>query len=196
MWNILEQPWTGLLLAFAAFLVIGTLRTALPAGRWPRPWAVALALACGAVALDYGIATDHEKVEATLKHLIKAVQAQDVQAIGRLMAPDYRDGYHRSKERLMTHAATRFAKPVMEKISILSLAVDEPVTAPKAAAQLSLIARFKPDSDVARLYKPAAMVVIQIHLTKQSNAAWLIQGIELLEVDKQPVSWGQVLREF
>jgi hypothetical protein len=49
---------------------------------------------------------------------------------------------------------------------------------------------------VAANYKPILFVGLRFSLARQPDRRWLIKAIELVEVDKQPLTWGQVSSNF
>jgi len=195
MWNMFEHPWLLLLVGFAAFLVIGTLHSVYPEKQRRKHWLIPAVILFSAFAVDYLVPTDPEKIRATLHALLSAAQQHDVRAINRLVAPDYQDSYHASKQDLMRHIESRLSRPTFEKIRQLS-AMIPPLDGPSVLATLNLGVRFDKDSDVAKQYKPFLLALVRFRLDKQPDTQWRITCMELLEVDKQPVNWGYAASRF
>jgi hypothetical protein len=58
---------------------------------------------------------------------------------------------------------------------------------------LTAIIRFEKDSQIVKDYYAQIMwITTQVDLKKQPDKSWLINRMELLEINKQPVNWQQV----
>jgi len=188
MWDVFEQPWTLLGLAVIVLLVVLTVRSVWLEKRRAWQWLLPLGVAALAFGLDYAVATDPERINAVLKAGIRAAEAEDCTAIARLMANDYEDSYHKSKEALISHCRARMKPPAIEKVR--KIASDLKITSPEAVATFTLSVQFDKNSYWAQAYKASALVVLQFYLRKQPDGSWLVRRAEVIEVDKMPVNWG------
>ncbi|MEN6333221.1 MAG: hypothetical protein ABFE01_03110 [Phycisphaerales bacterium] len=195
MWDVFEQPWTLLGAAVIVLFVVWTIR-----GVWPEKarfwqWLLPLSIAALAFGLDYAVATDLEKINAVVKAGVKAAEEEDCRALARLIANDYQDSYHKSKEDLIAHCQSRLTSPAIEKVS--RVGSDIKITPPEAVAAFTIIVHFNKDSYWAKSYKPSAVVALDFYLRKQPDNNWLIRRVEVKEVDKMSVNWGvtRVFRE-
>ena len=191
MWNVFEQPWTLLGAAILAFLAVMTFRALCPSKERRWQMAIPVAVAGLAVALDLLVATDPEKIHGLVRAAIKAGQEEDVSALEGLLAQDYRDSFHRDRQHLVEHARTALARSPIASIRVLGRAIER-LEPPDASVALSLLTHFDPNSLVAQTYRPVVFVGVRFSLARQANGRWLITAIELTEVDKNPVSWGQI----
>jgi len=190
MWNIFEQPWT---LLGAAVLVLFGVLTYRSVWYEKRRWwqrLLPLILVGAAFGLDYLVTTDLEQVRATTKSLLKAVENEDCTAIGALIGPDYSDIRHNSKQALMTRCRQELNGPTVEQIKQRDELVE--LSPREAKVTLSLFVRFTEGSRIASQYKKVFLAKVRLHLKKQSNGKWLIDRIDMLEVDKMPVTWNNV----
>lgn len=188
MWDVFEQPWTLLGAAVIVFLIVQTIRSVWPEkNRWWQLLLPVLVAALG-IGLDLAVATDHEKINAIVKAGIRAAEEEDCIALGRLIAGDYADSYHKSKEALLANCRSRLTSPCIEKIR--KIASDLKITPPQAVATFSIILQFDKDSYWAKAYKPSALVLMEFHLRKQSDGSWLVNRAEVREVDKMAVNWN------
>jgi hypothetical protein len=188
MWNFFEQPWTLLGTAVIVLFAVLTFRSVWPEKQRWWQWLLPVGVAVVGLGLDLGVTTDLEKVNGLLTTGMKAGQREDLPAIARLLAPNYEDSYHKSKQALLEHCRARLVPPAIERIRKVAAQVQ--VTPPEAAAKVAMWVTFDQDSYWARNYKPNALVVMQFYFRKQPDKTWLLHRAEVLEVDKVPVGWG------
>jgi len=187
MFDFFEQPWT--LLGAAVLVLFGflTYRSLCPEKRRWWHWLVPLAVAGIGFALDFLVATDLEKVHATVGAVLKAVEAEDSRAVATLIAPDYSDSRHASREQLLEHCRQELDEPTVQRVKSRGAEVE--LSDSEATVMLNLFFRFEEASQVARRYKAVALVKVRLHLKEQPDGRWLIERAEPLEVDTFPVSW-------
>jgi len=191
MFNFFEQPWTLIGAAVLVLFGILTFRSVFPEKR--RRWQLALPvlLAVAAFALDYFVKTDLEKVNIVIRKGIRAVEQEDCDTIEQIISPDYNDSYHSNKTSLMEHCRAELGQPVVEKCTKTGLSIE--ITPPNATVNLTVIIRFEKNSRIAKDYYSQIMwITTQVYLKKQPDKSWLIDRMELLEINKQPVNWQQV----
>lgn len=187
MWNVFEQPWALLGAAVIVLLAVLTFRSVAPEKKRWWHWLLPLAVAALAVGLDELVATDREKIDEVTAACLTAVETEDCAAIGRLIATDYQDSFHTNKERLLARCRDKLKPPAIESVKKLGTALE--ISAPKARTIFTMLVKFDKDSYWARSYKPSALVKVEITLAKQPDKSWLIRRIEVLEVDKMPITW-------
>ncbi|MFB0525425.1 MAG: hypothetical protein ACETVZ_07770 [Phycisphaerae bacterium] len=190
MFNIFEKPWT--LIGIAVLVLLGLLqfRSIFPEKRQRWQWLIPAFLAVAAFGLDFFVKTDLEKINAVIKTSIKAVQQEDCDAIEAIIADDYSDSYHNTKADLMAHCRRELARSTVEKNKKANLLIE--MSGPQATAVLTVWIRFDKDSYAARNYKQLFLAKVRLNLQKQRNKRWLINRAELLELDRQPVSWRNI----
>lgn len=190
MWDFFEQPWT--LLGTSVLVLFGllTFRSVCPEKRRAWQLVVPLMIAALGFGLDLLVTTDLEKVHAVLRLALRATENENLGAIQRLIAPDYKDKVHRNKAALMARCQQELSEPTLVYIKQLSGQVK--LSGSLAEVALTLRARFEDSSRVAREYKRALIAEVEIHLQKQPDGAWLISRADLLEIDKIPVTWNGV----
>lgn len=188
MWNFFEQPWT--LLAAAVLVLFGvlTFRSVWSEKRKPWQWLLPAGVALLGVGLDLAVTTDQEKIHQMIKTGLKAVQEENCAAIAPLIAADYQDSYHKSKESLMDRCRARLVPPAVQKIRKVSSKIE--VTPPTAKVALSVWMTFDKDSFWAQAYKPTALIAVDLYLRKQPDKTWRVNRVEVREVDKTPVTWS------
>jgi hypothetical protein len=189
MFDIFEQPWTLLGISVIVFFVVLTIRSVFPEKQHWWQWAIPAAIAVAAFGLDFLVTTNLEKIHSLIKTAIKAVEQEDCLAIENIIADDYRDSRHRSKEALMAHCRAELTPPCVEENRKLAVLVE--LSPPEATATLSLLIKFDRDSRVTREYKRYALIKTKLYLQKQPNKKWLINQVEILEIDKMPFSWEE-----
>lgn len=187
MWDFFEQPWTLLGAAVIVLFIVLTWRSVVPEKRRWWHWLLPISVAALGIGLDVLVATDLEKIRDVLRQSLQAVESEDCPAIARLLADDYQDSYHKTKEALMSRCRQRLTPPAVEDVKRLSTATE--ISSPDATVTFTVLMRFDRDSYWARSYKPTALVEVRFYLHKQPDKRWLISRIEVLEVDKMPITW-------
>ena len=190
MFNFFEQPYT--LIGAAVLVLFGmlTFRSVLPEKRrWWQLLVPALVVTT-AFGMDFAVRTDLEKINAVINTCIKAVEEEDCNAIEAIIAEDYRDSYHNTKRDLMRHCRTRLSQPLVEKNKKRACLVQ--LSPPNATATLFATIIFEKDSYVSVNYKAWLMVEARLSFQEQPDKTWLINRIEILELDRQPASWSQI----
>lgn len=188
MWNFLEQPWTLLGAAVLVLLGVLTFRSVWDDKRRPWQWLLPAGVAALALGLEFGVTTDREKIQHIIRAGLRAVEAEDCAAVGRLIADDYQDSYHQNRESLLTRCRARLRPPAVQRVH--RVGTDLQVTAPSATVALTVLFTFDRDSFWAQAYKQNALISVQVSLRRQGDKSWRIQRIEIREVDKMPASWG------
>ena len=188
MFNFFEQPWTLLGGALLVLFGVLTFRSIFPEKR--RWWQLMLPalVALAAFGLDFFVQTDSEKINVTIDTGIKAVEKGDCDAIAQIIADDYHDSYHNTKRDLMHHCRLKLSQPLVEKNTTTSLLIE--ISPPNAIATLTVITRFDKQSEIYKEFlRPLTITKTKLYLRKQPDRRWLINQVELLEIDKQPANW-------
>jgi hypothetical protein len=187
MFNIFQQPWTLLGASIIVLFGVLTFRGVVPEKRSWRQWLLPISVAAAAFGFDFLIATDVEKIQSLTSTAIKAVENEDFTAIENIIADDYADSRHATKDSLMAHCRSELSASPIEENRKLDVLVE--VKAPTATATISLLIKFAKDSRIAAEYKRYLLVKARLYFAQQTDHRWLINRVELLEIDKQPVSW-------
>ena len=185
MTNIFEQPWLLLIVAGVVFLGVAFFRDLLPPGRGWLFWLLPVFIAILAFAIDYLVQTDKEKIEAVLAKACRAVEGEDIRALGPLISNDYHDSVHPSKQALLNHFGERLSEPVIEKIvpAIVSLDI-KPL---EAKVVFTARVMFDPRGPVYE-YRKMMLFKLQADFTKE-RGEWLFSRTEILTIDLQPAGW-------
>lgn len=190
MSDIFEQPWTLLIAAILALLVMLMLRRIFPEKR--RWWQLALPvfLAVAAFGLDWLVQTDLEKINAVINKGVKAVEEEDCLSIKAIISDNYSDSYHNTKDDLIYHCRSLLSEPLVEKNKKRALVIKE--STPKATVTLTVLTHFDKESYVYQNFKSSLLTKIKLDLQKERDKRWLINRVEVLEIDRQPVSWKDI----
>jgi hypothetical protein len=190
MLNIFEQPWTLTVVAVLVLFGLFQFRIIFPEKRHWWQLLLPVLLVCIAFGLDFFVKTDLEKINAVIKTGIKAVEQENCDAIEKIIAGNYSDSFHDTKASLMIDCRNELARSPVEKNKKASLFIE--ITPPQATADLTVWTRFSEAGFIAQSYKALFLIEVKIHLQKQPNKKWLINKVEIIEIDKQSVSWRQV----
>ena len=187
---IFEQPWPLLITAATAFLLVLILRSILPEKRHWWQWLVPALLVAAAFGLDYLIETDLEKINAVIDIAVMAVEEENPDVIEAIIADNYRDSFHKSKNELMHHCRVKLAEPLIEKNIKRIQAIE--LSLPEATAVFTVRMLFDKSSYVYRSFKQQLHVKAELDLQKQPDGSWLITRAEILELDLRPVNWKDI----
>ena len=190
MFDIFEQPYT--LIGAAVIVLFGmfTFRSVFPEKR--RWWQLLIPclIAAAGFGLDALVPTDMEKINAVIDKAVRAVQDEDCNAIGQVLAENYKDSFHGTKAQLLDHCRGVLIPPLVAKHTKQGALVE--LAAPKATVTLFTILTFDKNSYVSQNYKSFLMTQSRLTLQKQPDGRWLISRIEVIELDRQPAGWGQI----
>jgi hypothetical protein len=191
MLDVFEYPWLLLGMSLALFMIMGTLRSVFPEKRHWCQMAIPLLVAASAVLLDVLVDTDRELILHATKNLHIATEKEDVNAIAKLIAPDYQDALHHNRQQLLDRAVAWISRSQIKKAGKVGMAWESLESSTAVVSVRSGIV-FQKDSAVAQTYKPQFLIRIRLHLKKQADRRWLIQEIELNQVDGQSFGWRQL----
>jgi hypothetical protein len=185
MTNIFEQPWLLLIAAGVVFLVVAFFRDLLPARRGWLFWLLPIVIAAAAFGIDYLVQTDKEKIETALDKACRAVEGEDIRALGLLISNDYRDSVHPSKQALLNRFGGRLSEPVIEKIVPAIVSLD--IKPPQATVVFTARVMFDPRGPV---YEYRKMMVFKLEANlKREKGEWFFSKTEILTIDLQPAGW-------
>lgn len=190
MFNFFEQPWTLTGAAVIVLFGILTFRSVFPEKRHWWQFLLPVLVAVAAFGLDLAVKTDLEKINSVIKTSINALQEEDLDTLDTVIAENYNDSYHNSKTHLLNHCRQRLMSNKIQKNKMTSRLVK--ISSPNATATIFVTTTFEKDSFIAQNYKPFLFSKIELHFEKQSDKKWLINHAEILELDRQSVSWRQL----
>ena len=190
MFNIFQQPWAMLVIAFIALDVIWftSMFKTEQIKKWI--WLCPLLIALLGLAIDFLVKTDREKVNILINSAITATQEENIPAIDAIIAENYQDSGHKTKPDLMRYCQRMLSGPFIEKNTKMGTTLE--IIPPTAKATINVMTRFDPNSFVYQNNIRVMMVKVELFMQKQPDKSWLIQQTELLEINKQPMTWRQV----
>jgi len=190
MFNIFERPWGLITVAIAALLILLIFRAVLPEKR--RWWQLGLPtlILVAAFGLDLLVQTDLEKINAVIDTGVKAVEQENPDAIEPIISNNYSDSFHNSKAALIAHCRIRLSEPLVEKNIKRTVSID--IQPPIATAIFTVRLLFDKQSYVYQNFKSQMLTKVKVDLQKQPNNQWLINQVELLEIDLHPANWQDI----
>ncbi len=192
MFDVFEHPWGLITAAVVAVLILLILKSVAPQKCHFWLWFLPFVLAFAAFGLDYLVETDLEKINAVIDVGVKAVEEENPDAIEMIIADDYTDSYHHSKNALMALCRDILSEPLIEKNIKRTVSVD--IQPPKATVIFTVRVLLDKQSYIYRNFKQQVLVEVQADLRKQSDNRWLINRVELLKIDLHPVDWKSIGR--
>ncbi len=190
MFNFFEQPYTLIGAAVLVLFAMLTFRSFIPEKRrWWQLLVPALVVAA-AFGLDFAVRTDLEKINAVIDTCMRAVEEENLVAIEAIIADDYRDSHHNTKRDLIRHCRRQLSQSLVKKNNKRACLVQ--LSPPNATATLFATIIFEKDSYVSVNYKAWLMIKVRFDFQEQPDETWLINRIEILELDRQPTNWSQI----
>ena len=192
MWNIFEYPFVGIGLAVVSMLGLWIFGALYPAKKRKWHFAIPFVIMMLALAVAYFVQTDKEKILAAVNKGIKAFQSQDIQPIKEIIADDYSDSAHSSKELIVAYCQALFETATVDKITLYSQKLEVESNENKATFTMEGLVKFNENSQIAQMGKPLMLVKARLEFKKTPDKRWLINCCEILELDRNPVNWNQL----
>jgi hypothetical protein len=190
MWNVFEYPFVGIgiaVIVLAGLWVYGMFR---PDKK--RKWhpLIPIGIVVLAVAVSYFVQTDKEKIFGAVNKGIKAFEERKIEPIREIIADDYFDAAHSSKEYIIAYCQGLFETAAIERVTFLSQQIQ--IEDGKAVFTLEAMIKFAEQSHAAQMGKGFMIVKARFSFKKTPDKKWLINGSEILELDRKTVNWGQL----
>ncbi len=186
--TIIIQAALGLAIAALLTLQIIHIIQTYQRRRWQ--WFLPIILIGTAFGLDSLVKSDLEKINSLIVTVINATEQENCDAIAALISADYSDSFHNAKEDLMNHCRRLLSEPLVRKNSKMGLKIE--ISPPRAAVILTVMIHFEKESRVYREYSLPMTFKIKLDLQKERDKRWLIHRTEVLEINRQPVSWRDI----
>jgi hypothetical protein len=190
MWNIFEYPFVGIGIAvvvMAGLWVYGMFRP--DKKHWWHPF-IPILIIIAAFAVAYFVQTDNEKILYTINKGIKAFEEQKIEPIREIIADDYSDQFHSSKELIVAYCQGLFETAAVEKLSFLNR--ETIIEDGKAAFTMEALVKFAEQSQIAQMGKGFMIVKARFHFKKMPDKKWLINSSEILELDRKQINWSEM----
>jgi hypothetical protein len=209
MWNVFEYPFVGIGLAIFSMIGLWIFGAFWPEKKRKWHFAIPFVIIGLAFAIAYLVQTDKEKIQNAVNKGIKAFQTQNIEPIKEIIADDYYDGAHSSKEFIIAYCQALFQTATVEKITIYSRQIE--IEKNKATFTTEALVKFTKNSQMAQMGKPLLLVKARFNFKKTPDknptspsyfarlrrnrlrrTRWLINSSEILELDRNPVNWNQL----
>lgn len=189
MLNVFGQPFSLLIAAAITLFVVLILRKIFPEKHHWRRWLLPVSLAVAAFGLDFLVQTNTEKIKAVIKTATKAVEEENPDVIETLISANYRDSHHRTKEDFMYNCRTKLAGPLVEKNITRIGSID--IQGQTANAIFTVRTVFDKRGFMYD-FKRLMLTKVKIDLQKETDKSWLINRVEILEIDMRPANWKDI----
>jgi hypothetical protein len=190
MWNIFEYPFTGIASAVLLLAGIRLFRILKPDKKLRRPLLVPVVIIVLSFAIAFFVQTDREKILGAINKGIKAFEEQKIEPIKEIIADDYFDAAHSSKEHIIAYCQALFETAMIDRITFISQKME--IENNKAAFTTEAFAKFAEESEITKMGKPFLIVKARFYFKKTPDKKWLINSSEILELDRIAVNWRQI----
>jgi hypothetical protein len=200
MWNIYEYPFTGIVIAAVAAAGMWLVWMLKPEKR--RRWhpLIPLAIVVLAFAVSHFVQTDKEKIRGAISKGIKAFEELKIEPIREIIADDYSDPFHTSKEDIVAYCQAMMQSAMVDKVTFFSN--ETVIEGDRATFTAEMIVKFTEESEISKMGKPFLIIKAIFHFEKTADKSptspwlrrtgWLINSCEVLEIDKKAVNWGEL----
>lgn len=190
MFNVFEYPFVGIGVAVLSMISLWLYRAIRPDKQRKWHFTVPFIIIALSFGLCFFVQTDKEKIYAAFNAGIKSFQQQNVEPIRQIIADDYSDAAHGSKELIVAYCQAMFQVAPVEKVTTFSrqIQIDETL----AAFTVESMVKFTEESEIAKMGKAFLIVKAKLHFKKTPEKKWLLISSEILELDKKPVNWNQL----
>jgi hypothetical protein len=186
MYNVFQQPWLLLFIAFMLLVVVYVMRTSFPQKQKWWHLLIPILIAAGAFGLDYLVKTDSEKVKGIMDNAIAATLERDTGAMNPLIADDYRDRHHPTKQMIMSTFNFVVARHSIRSITM----TDYSIVVEGETADAEMLVRVRMNPATTAMPTPEfAYAKLKLKFKKKPDATWQIKSTDLVEVNKNPVNW-------
>jgi hypothetical protein len=190
MWNIYEYPFVGI--GIAAIVLAGLWVYGMFRPDKKRKWhpLIPIGIVILAVAISYFVQTDKEKIIGAINKGIAAFEKQKIEPIKEIIADGYFDTAHSSKEYIIAYCQGLFETAAIERVTFLSQQIQ--IENDKAVFTLEVMVKFAEQSHAAQMGKSFLIVKVRFNFKKTPDKKWLINGSEILELDRKTVNWSEI----
>jgi hypothetical protein len=190
MWNPFEYPFVGIGIGLLTFIGFWIFRVVRPEKKQKWHYLVPLGIYIAAFGLAYLVQTDNEKVQAVVNQGIRAFEHQQIEPITGIIAENYSDSLHSSKEYILAYCQAMFQYAAVEKVTFFSRKSN--IEGNKATILFEAMVKFREQSQIAQMGKPFIIVKARFYFGKTADKKWLINSSEILELDRNPMDWNQI----
>jgi hypothetical protein len=188
MTNIFEQPWLLLIVSGVVLLAVIAVRGLAPGRCKWWFWLLPIIIAGGAFAVDFLVRTDNEKLRSVIYRAVNAIEKENIRAMEPLIAKDYSDSLHRSKQSLLHHFEPFFEEPVIQENVLRIISLD--IRPPAAEAVFTVRVVFDPRGPV---YEYLKMMIFKLRADlREDGDEWQFTRIEVIE----PADWKSMQSSF
>ncbi len=189
---IYQSPWPLIITAAVLLVIIEAARQFIP-GKVPRTTLlVSFVVFVSAFAVDHLVKTDSEQVELIFDKLKRAVTEQSPGLIEQHIHPEYTDIIHDNKDELMLTVRTVLKDPVAEKIKARYETLEMQTEQNLATVTAEHVVHLAP-SLVQGQGPQIVFAKTKTTFVKNPALKWVIISAELLELNKQPVDWSDII---
>ena len=187
MTNIFESPWPLVIAAICSLVTILLLHIVLPEKKRYRHLLIPVTIAITAFAIDYFVRTDNEKIHYTISKAAKAVESENVNILSTTIDINYEDSFHKNRDSLISHAQGILSQPIIESIYWSTISIDIKTETSSVSIHARVI--IEPSFEA---YSRIMLIKANVSLKKQKDNNWLIEKMEITEINKQPFRWNLI----
>ncbi len=190
MWNVFEYPFTGIATTAASLLAVWLFNILKPDKKRKWHYLIPLSIIIAAVAVSYFVQTDREKILGAVNKGIKAFKEEQIEPIREIIADDYFDAVHNSKEYIIAYCQALFETAMVDRVTFISRKTE--IENERAVFTTEALVTFAEESEIAKMGKPFLIVKARFYFVKTPDNNWLINSSEILELDRKSVNWTQI----
>ena len=189
MFNIFEQPWFFIGIAFFALVLVHVIYIFTDKGKF---WQILVptVLVLMGIGVDFLVETDREKVKSVFKTAIAAAENEDTSRIAELISADYRDTAHQSKAMLMAYCEGLLHSDIISSVTVLDY--EAKLESEIAVVTFRAMVKFTDSSMFAEYGQKAMLIRMQLEMERGDDGRWLINSSEILAINNTQMGWKKI----
>ncbi|MFC1677005.1 hypothetical protein ACFL3G_08080 [Planctomycetota bacterium] len=190
MFNLFEQPWTLVGVGVIAVFCLWLFRVFFPdKWRW-RQLGIPVLIVLLGFGLDWLVDSDSERIDTLIETMITSIREERPLQFESIVSENYADSVHSSKDSFMQYVNARLSKPAVE--SAYEAIISEEMGSRSAEIVMTIRFVFDKEGEVYQSFVRLILAKIKLELVKENDGRWLIESIEVRELNKQPTKWRDI----
>ncbi|MBU2457322.1 MAG: hypothetical protein KKE31_01635 [Planctomycetes bacterium] len=171
MWNIFEYPFTGIAAAIVSMIAIWLFRILKPDKKHWWQMLVPAVIIVSSFAIAFFVQTDREKILGAVNKGIKAFEERKIEPIREIIADDYFDAVHSSKEYIIAYCQALFETAMIDRVTFISRKTE--IENNQAVFTTEAFVKFAEESEIAKMGKPFLIVKARFYFKKTPDKSGL-----------------------
>jgi hypothetical protein len=186
MFNPFESPWLLLIIGIVILVIGGWIRNNLSSRKGPWLVLAGVAIAAGALGLDYAVQTDDEQLRGLIYTCRKAAVIGNAGLIGPCLWEHYQDSGHPNKVSFLNDAERILKTAGISRVRFRSLTFQVSTSAAEAKLSTTVFLDAQKSAIAA-----GGLFFVDMGLNfRKENNRWSIASVEIESVNNEQTNWS------